>query len=256
MSVTVNGLVIDDLTNYIVEEITYRNIPSRDFKNVGIARRSASKLTATEYKSKEIKIKGRVFDTTYANLLTRLDTMQQNFSVVSLALSIDSGRTYTATLEKLDIPTMFYNQTMIQYEALFLAHDPYAYGTQITASGTVVSGTVTYSGSLTVSGSVFAGPTITINPTSLFVGDSGIKAMQFSYTPTGETLTVSGLFNYASPVTIDYFNFLVTNSGVASDYTGIFSRFAPGTINYTITTTSGLYNGYNYTWAYQPRYYQ
>lgn len=256
MSLYVNGLNIDDNTNYIVEEVTYRSMPSRDIKIQPISRNPGNKLTASEWKEKEITIKGVVFGSSASNLRTLVDSLQQYSAVQSLALAIDTDRTYTATLESLDIPTQFYNNTFARFNAKFLTVDPFAYATQITASGTVVSGTVTLSGSLTVSGTVFAQPTLTIIPKGANVGDSGIKAMQFTYVPTGEILTVSGTFNYNSSVIVDFRNFLVTNSGVTSDYTGIFSRFDPGSEAYTLTVSSGVRNGFNYIWAYQPRYYE
>lgn len=252
----VNGLNISDNLNYITQEITFRSMPIRDVQSQPISRASGDKLTATEWKRKEIIIKGVVFDTTAELLRTRVDTMQQNFAVQSLALSIDTDRIYTATLTSLDIPTQFYNNTYVNYEAHFIAVDPFAYGTQITASGTTVSGQLTVSGTLTISGTVYAQPTLSIYPKGANVGNSGLAGIQFTYTPTGETITVSGVFNYNAGVVIDFKNFLVTNSGIASDYTGIFSRFDPGSINYTLTVISGVRQAYNYVWGYQPRYYE
>ena len=145
---------------------------------------------------------------------------------------------------------------MAQFDAKFLAVDPFAYGNQVTASGTVVSGTLTYSGTVTISGSVWAGPILSIIPKGANVGDSGLKGLMITYVPTGETMTVSGMMSYASPLSVDYFNYLVTNSGVSSDYQGVYSRWNPGTNAYTITTTSGVRQGYNYVWSYAPRFYQ
>ena len=254
--ITVNGLNITDNLNYLVEEVTYKSTPVRNILSVDISRRPGMKLTATEWSNKEINIKGRVFSTTVSGLLGLVDTLQQNFAVQSLALSIDTNRTYTATLESMDIPTQFYNNTMVQYDAKFLCVDPFAYANQITASGTVVSGTVTLSGAITISGSVFSMPQLSIYPKGANSGNSGIKAVTVTYVPTSETMTVSGTFNYSSPVTIDYFNFLVTNSGIASDYTGIFSRWDVGVDNFTITVSSGVKQAFNYVFSYQPRYFQ
>lgn len=253
---TVNSLNISDNTNYITEEITYRGMPIRDVQSQPVSRASGDKLTATEWKTKEITIKGVVFDTTAALLRTRVDTLQQNFAVQSLALSVDTDRSYTATLTSLDIPNQFFNNTYIRYEAKFLAVDPFAYAIQTTASGSTISGQLTISGILTVSGTVYGQPTLSIYPKGANAGNSGLQGITFTYVPTGETLTVSGIFNYNSAVSIDFKNFLVTNSGVASDYTGIFSRFDPGAINYTITVVSGVRQAYNYVWSYQPRYYE
>jgi hypothetical protein len=255
-AINVNGLNINDNISFVVEEVHFRHIPTRQVFNDPISRRPGSKLTGVEWGTKEIEIKGYVFSPTVSGLRGKIDTMQQNFSVQSLALSIDTDRTYTATLTELEIPTQFYNNSYVNFDARFLAVDPFAYGSQITASGTVASGTALFSSNITISGTVFAGPTLTINPRGASVGDSGIKGMKFTYVPTGETVTISGVFNYTSPVTVDFNNYLVTNSGVSTDYSGIFPKFEPGVSSYSITVNSGVANSYNYTWSYQPRYYQ
>lgn len=256
MTVRVNGLDITDKTNYLVESIQSKNAPKRIVVSKGVSTRPGDKLIATEWGSKEIKIKGRVFGENPSDLIVNVDTLQQNFAVQSLALQVDSGRTYTATLTNLSIPTQYYNMTMVEYEATFLCPDPFSYGPILTVSGTTTSGILTYSGMLTISGSVFAEPLLQINPVGALAGDSGIKALRFTHMPTGESVTVSGIINYQSDLLLDFKNFLVTNSGVASDYTGIFSRFEPGFVDFTITTISGAPQGYNWKWSYQPRYYQ
>ena len=255
MAIRVNNLNIEDGTSYIVEEVSFKSVPNRTVFSVPISRRPGDKLTGVEWGNKSIQIKGRIFSTTTSGLRGNIDTLQQNFAVQSLALSIDLDRTYTATLTKLDIPNLFYNQTMAQFDAEFLSVDPFSYANQVTVSGTVISGTLTYSGSITISGTVFAEPLLTINPTGANVGNSGIKNMTITHVPTGENITISGMINYASPFTIDYNNFLTTNSGINTDYVGIFSRWEPGVVNYLITVSSGVLQGFNYTWQYQPRFY-
>jgi cytoskeletal protein CcmA (bactofilin family) len=254
--ITINGLQIDDNVSFITEEVTYKSSPTRTIYSQDLSRRPGSKLTGVEWGSKEIEIKGRVFGTTVSGLIGNVDTLQQNASVQSLALSIDPGRTYTATLESLDIPTQFYNQTMASFDAMFLAIDPFAYGNQVTVSGTVISGTVTYSGVITISGNVWAGPVLSITPLGGSVGNSGITSFKVTHVPTGETMTVSGTMSYQSPVSIDYNNFFVTNSGILSDYQGIFSRWVPGNVNFTIAVISGTKQQYQYSFAYSPRYFQ
>jgi phage-related protein len=252
----INNLDISDGVNYITEEITFRSTPNRTVNSVGISRRPGDKLTAIEWSNKEIEIKGYVLGSSPSNLRTLVDTLQQNFAVKSLSLSVDTDRSYTANLTKLDIPTQFFNNTLVNYGATFLSVDPFAYASAVTASGTVVSGTSSYTGAVTISGTVFAEPLLTLTPKGANVGNSGITAIKVTHIPSGETMTVSGMFNYASPVVIDYNNFLVTNSGVNSDYTGIFSRWEPGLNQFTLQVTAGATNGFNYKFGYQPRYYQ
>lgn len=255
-----NGLDISDNVNYLVEEVTYRSMPSRIVNTASISTRPGDKLIATEWENKVINIKGRMFGSSYADLLSVIDTFQQNAAVQSLSLQLDVNRTYTATLQDLIIPTQFYNMTMIEYEANFLSVDPFAYAPSVTISGTTVSGTVTYSGMVTISGTVFAEPVLTITPAGRNAGDSGMKQIKITYTPANETVTVSGLnagnFSFNSPIVIDYKNFTVTVSGIAADYTGIFSRWGPESSAFEITTISGLHNAFNLGLTYQPRYYQ
>jgi len=253
--ISANGISLEDGNNYLVEEVSFRSVPNRQVLSVPISRRPGDKLTGVEWGNKEIEIKGRIFSTTTSGLRGAIDNLQLNLAVQSLALSIDTDRQYTATLESLDIPTQFYNQTMAEFDAKFLTVDPFSYSSQITASGTVISGTVTYSGSITISGTVFAEPLLTLTPTGANVGNSGIKTFLITHVPSSETMTVSGTISYNSPISIDYNNFLVTNSGIQSDYTGIFSRFEPGLVNYTITVSSGVRQGFNWKFAYQPRFY-
>lgn len=256
MNLTVNGLNLSDNENYLVEEVDYKHPADRRVYSAGISRRPGDKLTGQEWGTKSIKVKGRIFGSSYSDLMSRIDTFQQTVAPQSISITVDSGRSYTGTLKSLDIPNQFYNLSMISYTADFLCLDPFAYGTLLTVSGSTVSGTVTLSGSLTISGTVFAEPVLTINPTGALAGNSGIVALTVTNTNAGETVTVSGTINYTSDLVIDYSNYQITNSGVANDFQGIFSRFEPGVNNFTITVVSGVRQGYNFKWAYQPRFYQ
>ena len=53
MAVTVNGLTIDDNVTYLIEEITYKNMPQRDVQRMPISTRPGSKLVASEWSEKE-----------------------------------------------------------------------------------------------------------------------------------------------------------------------------------------------------------
>jgi hypothetical protein len=254
MAITVNGLQIDDNIKYVVSEINQHRAPTRDVQSQQLSRTAGSKLLSNEWIEKQIDIKGYIFGTTSADFQTNMDTFKQNVALRSVALTIDN-RTYTSTLTDLQIDTQFYNNTYVPYQASFLCVNPFAYMTGVTASGIVGTNITTYSGSLTISGSAFNQPTLTIIPTGGLAGNSGIKAVTVTYVPTGETLTVSGTFNYASAVVIDYLNYLVTNSGISTDYSGIFSRWDVGVDAFTITIASGTLGAYNYFFSYQPRYY-
>ena len=254
--ITINGLQIDDNINYLVEEIDYKNMPIRNIQIEAISTRPGNKMVAYEWAEKEITIKGRVFGQTYQDLNSLIDTLQKNFAVPFVDISIDTGKSFTGALSELTIPNQFYTLSMAQYEAKFICADPFAYGNMVTISGTTVSGTVTCSGVLTISGSAFAEPLLTLRPIGALAGNSGIQAIQIYNSSTGELVTVSGTFPYGSDITIDYANFAVTISGISSDFNGIFSRFEPGNVNYEITVTSGTRNAYQWKWSYRPRYYQ
>jgi hypothetical protein len=256
MNFTVNGLNLSDGINYLIEEADYRGTPDRRTYSSGISRRPGDKLTGQEWGTKKIKIKGRVWDTNYSNLLTRVDTLQKTIAPQSSTITVDTGRSYIGTLTQLQIPNQFYNMSMIQYDAEFLCLDPFSYGSQLTVSGMVVSGTLTYSGTLTISGSVFAEPVLTLNPTGSTEGNSGLKSISIANTTAGENLTVSGMINYTADLQVDYSAYQVTNSGVLSDFQGIYSRFEPGANNFEITVVSGTRQGYLWKFSYSPRYYQ
>lgn len=260
--ITINGLNISDNTYYLVEEIDYRSMPDRIIDAQPISTRPGDKLITTEWGEKTITITGRAFSPTVSGILPIVDTLQQNMAVQSTSLIVDTGRTYTVSLAKMEIPTQFFNVNMVQYTATFQAVDPFAYASAVTISGIVAAGITTLSGIVTISGTVFAEPMITLTPTngSTFAGDSGYSQFQITYKTTGEILTVSGSnsqnFQYGVPVVADYHNFLVTISGVTQDYSGVFSRWEPGIRNFEIKILSGTPNGYEWALSYQPRYFE
>lgn len=258
MNVKFGTQSLNDGTTYFVTETDYRSFGSRPLDSELLTRRPGAKFYYTDFGPKVLRFNGYIVGTTASGLQGAIDTLQNSLRQKEQALVIGDDiygtRSYTATVSQLSIPNQNYNQTYLPYSVEFTANDPFSYGLGLTASGSVVSGTVTYSGSTTISGTVFAEPTFTLYPTSLAAGNSGINAFQIGYTTTGETLTASGVFNYTSPVSFNYSNFTVTNSGINADFNGSFSRWEPGSTNFTITTSSGLHNSYNWVLSYQPRY--
>src|ERR1700690_4083792 len=103
MTITINGLNLSDNVNYLVEEMTAKNVPNRDIIEQPISTRSGDKLITTEWRGKEIIIKGRVFSTTISGIIPFIDNMQQQMAVQSAQLLLDTNRTYTVSLKKLDI---------------------------------------------------------------------------------------------------------------------------------------------------------
>ena len=253
------GFNLNDGVNYLITETNYRGFGTRRLDAAKLARRPGQKLFYTDFDKKEIDFHGYIVSTTASGLQGLIDTLQQNVALREQPLVINDDiygvRTYTATCSQLALPNQNYNQTFLPYSGKFLASNPFAYGPLLSASGQVASGVITFSGTTTISGNVFAEPTISLYPTSLAAGDSGIRAFQVGYTPAGENLTVSGVLSYTSPISLNYANYTVTVSGINGDFNGAFSRWEPGTTAFTITTSSGLNNSYNYVLSYQPRYY-
>jgi hypothetical protein len=256
MNININGLDVSDNINYLVESFDYRSPAERHVYTQATARHPGDKVVGLEWSNKTIKMAGRIFGNTPDDLNTALDTFELTLGAPQLTITVDSARSYTGVLSKLEIPNQFYNLSMLQYSAEFLCVDPFAYGSLLSVSGTTVSGTLTYSGSMTVSGTVFAEPTLTLNPTGALAGNSGLQGVTITHVPSGETITVSGVINYLSPLAINYSSFMITNSGVLNDFTGIFSRFEPGVNQFTITVISGTRQGYLWKWQYSPRYLQ
>lgn len=251
-----NGLTLDDNLAYLVEEVTYRSMPKRVTDSAKISYRSGEKRLRSEWDSKQIQIKGRVFSTTVSGVQALVDTLQQNFATEDGSLVIDLGRSYTATLDSLDIPTQFFNASMVQYTANFIAYDPFAYASPVSISGTVASGVGVMSVPVVVSGTVYAEPLLSVYPTGANAGDSGINQLTATYSGTGEAVTLSGTINYASQLAFDYHAFLTTSSGVSTLYSGIFARWQPGSQAFSLTVVSGIKQGFNYTLTYSPRYYE
>lgn len=260
---TVNGLNISDNVNYILEEATYRSAPERDIITQPISTRPGDKFITSEWRTKVLSLKGRVFSVTNSGLRTFVDNLQKNFSIESAPINIDTDRTFTGTLQKLDIPTQFFQNTMVEYSAEFLLSDPFSYGAITTISGSTISGTLTLSGAITISGSVFAQPLVVIVPstiTGIDAGLSGVYQYTVTYKTTGEYITISGTnsqqIQLGTVMGIDYENFYVTQSGVSIDYSGIFSRWEPGSRLFEITVSSGVHNGFKWIVAYRPRYFE
>lgn len=262
MNVYVNGLNISDNVNYLVESITYKSNPPRTIVSQPLSTRPGEKFITSEWQKKMIQMTGHIFCPTVSGLRTFVDQMQQSLATESTSLQIDSDRTYTVNLTKLDIPNQYYSTSIVPFSAEFEASDPFSYGTQLTISGISLPGVTTFSGTVTISGTVFAQPLLTITPISGMqqAGDAGYSMMQIEYLTNQELVTVSGMnagdFQYGVPVAIDYTNFQVTISGFQQPYTGVFSRWEPGIRQFTIDINVGTPNGFQWILSYQPRYYE
>lgn len=249
-----DALSLSDVSNYLVEEVTYRSMPKRDIVTGNIATRAGERFIVSEWRSKMIEVKGRIFGANVDSLRSNIDDFQRVLAVEQLNLFIDPDRYYVATLDSLDIPTQFYNATMVSYDAKFYCADPFAYTSYTSVAGVTASGIVTYSGSVTISGTVYAEPALTITP--LGNGDSGLRSISVTHNYTGESVTISGTLHGSVPIIFDYKNFLVTVSGLNYDYVGIFARWEPWMVNeFTITTTGLGAQGYTWGLGYDPRYY-
>lgn len=254
---TFNTFSLQD-SNFIAERIIFKGYADRAVVRANINRREGIKLLATEFGEKKVTIEGRVIASSASDLQTKLDNLKKALTVEEGALVIESGRTFTATVESIAIPDEHYNQTTAPFEVTFICTNPYAVGDTITQSYPVTSGVFTISGSIFISGTLFGRPSITYTPAGAAAGNTNINSLSYYHGPTGQTVTISGFgsglgLDYASVVTLDYDTFLGTEATAEIDSSGAFSRWEPGTNSFTVSA-NGAFPGGTIALSYQPRY--
>lgn len=245
--------------NYLVAEVEYRTLPTRDIQMEWIARKPGKKFLATEFGERHIRLKGWIIGTDSANLISLIDTLHTNVTRKKIGvLSIDSGRDIQAVVSAVTVPEPHYTQSMVPFDMEFVAAEPFWKGTQQTISLTVVSGTGephTQSVTTTISGSVFAEPSITYTAPGS-TGTTTLSGIIINYQSTGETITWSGgasALPYGSAVKFDYENQIILQNTTEIVATGVFSRWEPGSTNFQITY-SGQTQGGTLDIVYRPRY--
>lgn len=224
-----------------------------------MARRDGAKKSGEQVKERQIDIGLKVVGTSYSDLLSRLDTLQQALSLRSQQLCVrPDGRYFTST-DCIDATAKLSQKNVISamIDCKFIAYDPYAYANTTSQYDT---GTV----SLTLSGGLYNFPTISItgggtywsyplfhiiNKTSS--GNSQWTSLTITQNQDSQTLTVNNTTNTPLPINQnDYIdiqcNPSVTNgwtaqtnsSGKFSDPIGVFPVIEPGTTTFTISIAS------------------
>lgn len=243
--------------NYISEEVSYRNTPSRDLETAKITRRPGVKLMSHDFGERRVRIVGHILGDSVSDLQSKIDDLHTNITRKEEGkLYVESNRSAVATVVSVAISDPHYAQDYVPFEIEFLLTDPFFYGSQQTVSWTIPASTTTLTDTLTISGSVYAEPTIRYAAPAGggYTTTSGITV---SYTPTGEHVTWSGTgpatLAYADSVSFDYASHLITQGVTEMDVEGVFSRWEPGSAPFT-ATFSGTAAGGTLEFIYQPRY--
>ena len=245
-------------SNYITEDVQYRTTAPKELGLAKIARRPGAKMLANEHREKRIALKGWVVGSSASDLQEKVDDLQQDLHLVDQSLTIETGRSYTATLSSLVIPDIQFNQTVAPFEAEFVCAMPFAEGDTQTAGFTVPSGQAEVDLNTTISGTVFAQPTITYTAggstgsttTSGLTIRNVTRGEQVAWSGTGANPTIS----YGSNVSFNYGTLQVQLDSLDKDHTGKFSRWEPGN-NQFIISFSGLAMGGTGQISYVERYY-
>lgn len=254
---TFNSFALND-NNFITERVTFRGYASREIIRGKINRREGVKLLATEYGEKEVTIEGRVIASSASQLQSLLDGMKTSLTEEEGDLVVEDNRTFKATVSELAIPDEHYNLSTALFQVNFVCSNPFAEGTQLTATTAVPSGVFTFSGFINISGSMFNRPTIVYTPPNT-TGKTFVSQLVYSHTPTGQTTTISGFgsgtsLNYQDSVTLNYDTFTSLEGTSAIGNTGAFPRWEPGENNYTITASGRAFPGGTVQVTYKPRW--
>ncbi len=259
MAIDFNGFSLST-DNYIVTDLVYRTIPTRNIILQNISRKPGQKLTSSEFAQKEIKLAGWIIGTDYNDLIVKIDDLNTNVSRVSMGvLTIDPNRSIKAIVNSMGITDPHYTQSATPFDLDLLAVDsPFWFGPQQSVSLVVASGnntSKTQSFNITISGSVFAEPTITYQAPGS-TGQTTTSGIIIQYGPTQETVTWSGGANtlsYGSLVTFDYSNLLILQDSTQVVAAGAFSRWETNTATVNVTFSGGVQGG-NINFSYNPRY--
>lgn len=256
---TFEGFSLND-DNFIAERVFFKGYASRALIQGKINRREGVKLLNTEFGPKEVTVEGVVIGSSASDLQTLLDNLKKNLVTDEGALMLETGRTFVATAKNITIPDEHYNQTKAPFEVTFLLSNPFAEGDQLSVVQDVPSGTTTFSGLFSVSGTYFSRPTIVYTPPTA-VGDTLIKRLDVTHTPTGQTITISGFgsggaggLTYQNAVTINFDDFTSLEGAASINNSGAFPRWEPGNNEYTVTVSGRAYPGGTFTATYKPRY--
>lgn len=252
-----DGFSLQD-DNFIMSEIVYRTIPTRQIESDKVLRRPGVKVLSADFTLRKIQMKGSIVADTVDALRTKIDELHANVTrKESGILYVESDRSATALVDSVAIGDPFYSQTYVPVEIDFFMADPFFYGAQQTADVTITSGALSQTETITISGSIFAEPSITYY-SPVDTGNTTTSGISITYAETGEIITWSGTLGnttlaYDSTVSFDYVSHLVKEGTASVSPKGTFAQWSPGAQSYTVTF-SGANQGGTLRFAYQPRY--
>lgn len=254
---TFEGFDLNDGT-YITERVVFKGYADRAVIRANVNRREGIKLLGTQFGEKKVTVDGVVVAASAADLQTKLDNLKKALTTEDGNLVTEAGRTFLATVESVTIPDEHYALSKANFEVTFVCSNPFAEGAQLTVVQNVSSGIFTFSGRVNISGTMFSRPTLTYTPPSA-VGQTFIKKLVLSHTPTGQSTTISGFgsgtsLGYQNAVTINLDEFTSLEGTSAIDNSGSFPVWEPGTNDYTITVSGRVFPGGTVTLTYKPRY--
>ncbi len=251
-----SGFSLQD-DNFISSVVEDRVWPTRAMDTLQISRRPGVKLTSTEFGERRIKIQGSIVGTDSADLQSKIDDLNVVLQKKAQILQTRPGRAYTASAVSIALGDPTYSQSYTPFDLEFLCADPFAYGSQVSATMTVASGTISQSFSTTISGSYYAEPVFSF----LAIGSTGVtttSGVTLTNVFTGEYVTWSGIggnpyLNYGDTLSFDFksYKVLQNSNQVSSD--GVYARWEPGVANLQLTFGGNVQGG-TITVSYTPRY--
>lgn len=238
----------------LTEHITYRTRAKRGIELAQIARRSGKKMIADLLEHKTIVLTGHIVCASPTELQTTIDEFMQNVSGVQGSLVIESGRTYTATAERVEIPDRSYNNSSVPFEIQFVVPDGYAEASGKQAYAYVTSGTQTRNIDVTISGNMPNRPSIRVSlPGS--AGISPTRRIDITEGQFGYTQTASGVWNRGDAILFDYNLYKVTKNGTEIDFIGQMPELNPGSTTFTIALSgTAPQEGALVRFLHSPRY--
>ncbi len=253
---TFAGFSLQD-ENFISSIVEDRVWPARSMETSQIARRPGVKFTSTEFGERRIKVQGSIIGTDATDLQTKIDDLNTALQKKSQLLQTRPGRAYTASVVSIALGDPTYSQSYTPFELEFLCADPFSYASQVSATMTVVSGTISQSFSTTISGSYYAEPVISVAIT----GSSGVtttSGVTLTNSFTGEYVTWSGIgatpfLNYGDTLSFDFKSYKVLKNALQVNADGIYARWEAGVNDFQLTFGGNVQGG-TVTVSYAPRY--
>lgn len=151
ISPTFNGYSLQSST-VILENINFRTRAKRSLDLQVLTRRSGTKRTNQQLIEKVVTLSGHIIASTQDELQTTIDELMRECSAIDGSLVIETGRTFIATAESIDIPDRPYSQTKVEWSISFVVPLGYAEGTTLEPVCLLPSGTNPATVSLTISG--------------------------------------------------------------------------------------------------------